>query len=830
MNAFNPFPKRFQASALFLILVSMLGSGCMDPDSNSASANGYVYFAGGNFAFLAATDSFQEDITPLSSVSASDALQSDPELMAPAFLQETGTRLIDGVKIEFAQSSRVRGKDAKPIMIEWILDTRTLPSIHGVELFYQLEANDTLQARGIGIHGEGPARTGWFPFVGPITALETKTPGIYQIQIPIWAFGQITRFAIGQSKDAFQPIAFQPVSRTALKTTGKNNKSTSLKTPLRLKEVFAAIQKLPTGVDAVKLPLSAESVQGLELAPGDIPLNSPWIITCDSRGLGNVALCRRDSPSELLTRTAEAANYASDFLLNVEQSFSDNGWKQLRIKHLSGEQAQQALESSNQTQTSTENSAAPHGFVLIGKNRCGRADAAACYEPLQQIIYLVGGFVASTNAPRGFALKDLITHEIFHAVQGAELPDLIGLPGDEADWIIEGSAAYYQLLSAGESIFSSNIWGEVRDWNVPLKTTFADLDKLEPYRNHVFFASITEGGRGSLASLLRAIENHTLSDIYRAMGMAIQDTQYDRFAPFAHLDDPVRDALAGAFVRATADAVARNEHDCEGDLDMLRGVNPDVPLDRNITTLPMTSHCRKLIPADDEIRTEKACLKIKIPEIPGDLEDRGIFQIQVHGKTFPAPDGETGVTLVTGPVIDIQLLDLDSKRDRTAEVKRRYEITKTDCTQPEPQNEECGAYKIGCGRQCDSVNGCWTDRSSCSLYVYSSSALRYVSVFTCDTYSGAVQCFQGGRHDDNVDAHFGSCQNVLATLRGEVLGAPHGEVRTSCLTNDCEFYSTLWDYTPVDFLPLDRYCGEYYFCDPLVLEAKSLRPTVQKAK
>jgi len=488
------------------------------------------------------------------------------------------------------------------------------------------------------------------------------------------------------------------------------------------------------------------------------------------------------------------------------------------------------MESSNQTQTSVEDSPATHGFVLIGKNRCGRADAAACYEPLQQIIFLVGGFVAAPVAPQGFDLKDVVAHEVFHAVQTAELPDLMKLPFSESDWIVEATAAYYQFLSAGVSVYSSRPWGAFRDWNIPLKTNFADSDHVETYRNHVFFASITEGGRGSLARLLRTIENHTLSDIYRAMGMAIQDTQHDRFAPFAYLDDPIRDALAGAFVRATADAVARNEHDCEGDLDMLRGVNADVALDRNITTLPMTSHCRKFIPADDDIRTEKACLKIKIPEIPGDLEDRGIFQIQVHGKTFPAPEGEAGVTLVTGPLIQIQLLDLDSKRDRTSGVKRRYEITKTECTQPEPQNDQCGAYKISCGRQCDRGGGCQADQTNCSLSVYSSTAQRFVSVFTCHTYSGPVWCSQGGRNDDDVDAHFGSCQNVLATLRGEVLGAPHGRITTNCQTEDCSRYSTHWEYSPTDLLPLDRYCGEYYFCDPIVLEGKSLPPRVPDQK
>jgi hypothetical protein len=424
---------------------------------------------------------------------------------------------------------------------------------------------------------------------------------------------------------------------------------------------------------------------------------------------------------------------------------------------------------------------------------------------------------------------------VFHAVQAAELPDLMKLPISESDWIVEATAAYYQLLSAGVSIYSSKTFGEVRDWNIPLQTIFADSDHVEPYRNHVFFASITEGSRGSLASLLRALENHTLSDIYRAMGMAIQDTQPDRFGPFAYLDDPVRDALAGAFVRATSDAVARREHDCDADLDMLRGVNPDVALDRDITTLPMTSHCRRFITADDEIRAEKACLKIKIPEIPGDLEDRGIFQIQVHGKTFPSPDGEAGVTLVTGPIIDIQLLDLDSKRDRTSGVKRRYEITKAECTPPDPQQDICGAYKVRCTRECRVDEGCDIEKTGCSIAVYSSTSQAFESVLTCMNYSDQTSCGQG-RIGEDVEAGMGSCQNVLALLKAEVYAAPHGSVRTWFLPPACDdcvndtLYSVSWEFTPVDLLPLDRYCGDYYFCDPIVIEGKSRKPPSPKGK
>jgi hypothetical protein len=605
--------------------------------------------------------------------------------------------------------------------------------------------------------------------------------GNYLVSFDLWSIGERTTLALGWEENPLAPLPPPSMATNSSETTPPAVKS-SLDTPR------------------------------LQVAP----LTAPWIAICQKSRLRHPEFCDPSHPDYVLRFLARSAEFAGNFLTEIEHDPArpDAGWREMAVSLLTAEEIKEKAVSKLNYVPERAEKEGRAAVIMFGRGECGTG--YACYITSQRLIFVEerSQLVAQQT---GFSLDDMMTHELFHAVQMREIPSIFSSEADrhETEWIVEGTASYVQSQSAGQSIFGNVIWNSPRDWAIPLKTSGRVHQTADSYKNHEFFAAITDGRKGDLATLLREFDSVDLANTYDGMGRMIHRLRGGELATLTRLEDPRRASLGGALLKASRNSVLLNRHRCNADIDSAADINEDEPVFRTRSLRPMTSHCRRIQSLDPDIIEGRSCIELEVPPVIADRDPVGTFQLNAPG--FPQirefPGQLEPRILVSGPMIDLQLLDLDSRRPQNEAITRRYSMKKVPCGDELPRNANtCSDVHLACMLTLD--NSTFEKiESRCRVLVGG------FEVFSCLVRGNEtkVNCSSPSRYGTLTLENFGICDGFFNRILAEVLSPDSTD---AVAHHEVGRIGYLRSIPMNELLPFDRRCGNENFCRVTPVQAK----------
>jgi hypothetical protein len=696
---------------------------------------------------------------------------SAPEQGPTDFEVRTGASLLEWHALTSKHAATVQD-DSRPFEFQLSIPKPQYESLAGKLTVY--------------IHEEAPRIHGtsdvWLPLLQPTTLTYQPETQRYQLRFSLWGISEKTTLVLARESEPLAPLPNPTLAASA----SPQEKSADR-----------------TDVKATRTRVA--------------PLKTPWVALCLKSKLNHPEFCNPLHSDYILRFLSRAAEDAGAFLSEIENDPArpDLAWQEMAVSLLTEEEIDEYATSSLAFVSEEARKAGAAALVVFGRGECGTG--YACYIQSQRLVF-VEERSQTVPSRTGFTLDDILVHELFHAVQGQLLPELFSSQYQvhDLEWLIEGTAAYVQTQSAKQSLFGNTIWNSPRDWEIPLRTSTEVDQTLDSYKNYEFFAAITQGRKGELAALLRELDRYDLSDSYMGLGRVIHRIKGGQFSSRTRLEDPTAGSLGGALLEASQNSVLRKTHRCNADIDRAADLSEDTRVFRTRSLRPMSSHCRRIESQDPDIISGASCIEIEVPSVIGDRDPIGTFQVHAPGfnSVYNGSGSLEPKVLVSGPLIDLQLLDLDHRRNQTDSVTRRYSMKKVPCgAEPPTDAYTCADAVLSCTLTLDSFNGQELS-STCRVRV-----LGY-EYFRCETRrgEGEVKCLSPSRFGTLSAQDFGVCDTFYNRIVHEVLSPTTEGAQENRIIGATEYTRNL---QVNELLPFDRRCGSQRFCRvSAILEAQ----------
>lgn len=337
------------------------------------------------------------------------------------------------------------------------------------------------------------------------------------------------------------------------------------------------------------------------------------------------------------------------------------------------------------------------------------------YFPATQNIYFTPG---SLDAVRQDERGDIYFHELFHAVQMAEFPNVVIV--EDFKWVAEGTAqaAGFHALAPGDGgLVARNLLGH-RTWDLSLRHR---ADFLTPYRTFEFFA-LVEGG--SLDYL------HRVFDALKARGLGANSYE-DMNAVFQQMYEL---SLAKTYaMRAMPYRGARSPiNDCVGQHLEVNTDEEAVLTSEDLATLPLSPVSSTCLDLTFDKERDDSCVSVRLrsddPDLflmaMGDDFRGGSFEAFFHEMGMGALVSRGGSVEAPGNSLDLRVI-LDAYQS-SEEDRRGWSVgfREVACEEPEPEVRPCFPREVRC-----SVDP-FDHRQYCRLIVTNGSCA--IPVVTCD--------------------------------------------------------------------------------------------------
>lgn len=458
--------------------------------------------------------------------------------------------------------------------------------------------------------------------------------------------------------------------------------------------------------------------------------------------------------------------------------------------------------------------------VIVRKGTwCGRPEyrALGCYDPHTNIIEL--SLAVLDPARRSLqGTGDTIAHELFHAVQAAEVPHLLAranAAGNEHDpakyWIIEGTASaigMWRLANEDPVLsLSARRGGVWREWSA-IKPLNSVQDANLPYQTFEFFTALQDGSldyfRSWFSALNAADQSKSVYEIAdsafeAALGVSLREQfelEADDTSSYALLSAIQEESALGlAFLKLLKQRspVAGYPH-CSWryELDAPSG-STGVYQTAGFFLDPMSADCVEIASKDHFARHGEACLKIfnsAAQVTPHQaLLLSGAYSHNASGRHQRLSFGEEPLFIQSDRAY-LQVADLDFKRsltssaDQSEYMELRFMVDQ-NCGADQEEIGSCYPTKVVC------------NYDTCSLVMQMPGSDCSASIVTCRREGGCTAVVGG----TNVPWDPGVCLTTASILRSGFTSAPEAPPVT-------------YGYTG---LPAHGQCGNAEACRRIIL-------------
>lgn len=324
-----------------------------------------------------------------------------------------------------------------------------------------------------------------------------------------------------------------------------------------------------------------------------------------------------------------------------------------------------------------------------------KAGIVGCYSPSTGRVELTN---LAPDPDRAERIGDVVVHELFHAVQAVEIPNINDL------WISEGTAdamAFWALEPGNASALLGRRVGTTwRNWRFPLRD---QTDVARPYRTFEFFVLAGNGDMRYLRELFTSLAKQTTGNSYDQMDAALEEA----------LGEPLPTILIND-VFLNRGASTGYPH-CEQEF-----VDAGGTLLLNGDLAPMSSQCFEV----SGLNSDSECFEVTLLTAAINLNQVLILNGQ---------DSFNGEPLfVRGNFADIQVGDWD--QDRADTVKEDFQLRVEAAACP-TELLNCQNKRISCVAEDPAI----PREHSCSLETQAPDGACWAVVATCSPSTGCLR-------------------------------------------------------------------------------------------